>query len=100
LERVALPYFLFSFLVQVGLVTALTGIRFRAEPRTTHTRRFEQRLTSADSGLQLDLEIALSGFSSPKAFGVETSGDVIEGVFTSPAKMRQAYFTDSDAPIA
>ena len=33
---------------------------------------------SADSGLQLDLEIALSGVSAPNAFGVETAGDVIE----------------------
>ena len=33
---------------------------------------------SADPGLQLDLEIALSDVSAPNAFGVETSGDVIE----------------------
>ena len=33
---------------------------------------------SADSGLQLDLEIALNVVSAPNAFGVETSGDVIE----------------------
>ncbi len=40
-------------------------------------------LTSADSGLQLDLEIALNGVSAPNAFGVETSDDVIEDDFTS-----------------
>ena len=49
-------------------------------------------LTSADSGLQLNLEIALSGASAkiqrPPAFQpgrkcVETSGDVIEDDFTS-----------------
>ena len=40
-------------------------------------------LTSADSGLQLDLEIALNGVSAPNAFGVETSDDVIEHDFTS-----------------
>ena len=37
---------------------------------------------SADSGLQLDLEIALNVVSAPNAFGVETSDDVIEEVFT------------------
>jgi hypothetical protein len=31
------------------------------ERGTILTRRFEQRLISADSGLQLDLEIALGG---------------------------------------
>ena len=38
-------------------------------------------LTSAGSGLQLDLEIALNGVSAPNAFGVETSDDEIEGAF-------------------
>jgi hypothetical protein len=40
-------------------------------------------LTSADSGLQLDLEIALNGVSAPNAFGVETSDDVIKHTFIS-----------------
>ena len=49
-------------------------------------------LTSADSGLQLDLEIALSGVPAkvqphgllqPGRRYVETSGDVIEDEFTS-----------------
>jgi hypothetical protein len=35
-------------------------------------------LTSADSWLQLDLEIALSDAPASNAFGVETSGDVIK----------------------
>jgi len=34
----------------------------------------------ADSRFQLDLEISLSGFPAPNAFGVETSGHVIEDV--------------------
>ena len=42
----------------------------------------KRRIQRSDSlrltqGLQLDLEIALSGVSAPNAFGVETSGDVI-----------------------
>jgi hypothetical protein len=44
--------------VQVGLLTALTAIQFRAEPGTILTRRLNSGLTSADSGLQLVLEIA------------------------------------------
>src|SRR5205085_10245911 len=61
--------------------------------RTTLTRRMMRcGLTSADSGLQLDLEIALNGVSAkiqpPPAFQpgrkcVETSDDVIEDDFTS-----------------
>src|SRR5438105_1514896 len=40
----------------------LTAIQLRVEPGTGLTRRaFKIDLTSADSGLQLDLEIALSG---------------------------------------
>jgi hypothetical protein len=50
--------FLISFFVQVGLLTALTAIQFRAEPGTILTRRLNSGLTSADSGLQLVLEIA------------------------------------------
>src|SRR5436305_445997 len=59
--------------------------------RTTLTRRMMRcGLTSADSGLQLDLEIALNGVSAkiqpPPAFQpgrkcVETSDDVIEDDF-------------------
>ena len=54
-------------------------------------------LTSADSGLQLDLEIALNGVSAkiqpPPAFQpgrkcVETSDDVIEDDFTSTLDSR------------
>ena len=50
-------FFDFIF-VQVGLLTALTAIQFRAELGTILTRRLNSGLTSADSGLQLDLEIA------------------------------------------
>jgi hypothetical protein len=52
--------------------------------RTILTRRITRcGLTSDDSGLQLDLEIALNGVPAPNAFGVETSDDVIEDNFTS-----------------
>ncbi|PYM10262.1 MAG: hypothetical protein DMF15_02700 [Verrucomicrobia bacterium] len=64
--------------------------------RTTLTRRMMRcGLTSADSGLQLDLEIALNGVSAkiqpPPAFQpgrkcVETSDDVIEDDFTSNSR--------------
>jgi hypothetical protein len=41
------------------LLIGLTAIQFRAEPGTILTKRFwKSGLTSADSGLQLDLEIA------------------------------------------
>jgi len=67
-------------------------------PVPRRTRNFSSRgalnsgLASADSGLQLDLEIALSGVSAkvqphglfqPGRRCVETSDDVIEDVFTS-----------------
>jgi hypothetical protein len=35
----------------------------------TSLKRFEQRLTSADSRLRLDLEIALSGVPAPNSEG-------------------------------
>jgi hypothetical protein len=67
------------------------AIQFRAEPGTIpHEALWTAALTSADSGLQLDLEIALSGVSAkiqplrliqPCRRCVETSGDVIEGTF-------------------
>jgi hypothetical protein len=56
----------------------LTAIQFRAETENhSDEAHLKCGFTSADSGLQLDLEIALSGVSAPNAFGVETSGDVI-----------------------
>ena len=56
---------LFSFFVEAGLLIVLTAIQFRAEPGTILTRRFgTAALTSADSGLQLNLEIALNGVSA------------------------------------
>jgi hypothetical protein len=62
---VELSYFLFSFFIEAGLLIGLTAIQFRAEPGTILTKRFwKSGLTSADSGLQLDLEIALSGVSA------------------------------------
>jgi hypothetical protein len=50
-------------------------------------------LTLADSGLQLDLEIALSGFPVPNACGVETSGDVIEVLLAIRKNDVEFYFT-------
>jgi hypothetical protein len=47
----------------------------------------------ADSGLQLNLEIALSGFPAPNAFGVETSGDVIEVFLAIRKNGVELYFT-------
>jgi len=56
---VELSYFLFSFFIEVGLLTALTAIQFRVETRNhPHEALWNSGLTSADSGLQLDLEIA------------------------------------------
>src|SRR5882762_1277332 len=65
--------FRFIFLFRLGLLTALTAIKFPAEPGTILTRRaLKSGLTSADSRLQLDLEIALTGNpqrrSSPTSF--------------------------------
>jgi hypothetical protein len=87
---VELSYFSFSF-VEVGL---LISIQFRAEPEPTLR---DYRLTSADSGLQLDLEIALNGLSpkiqplrliQPCRRCVETSNDEIEGIFISTPESR------------
>jgi hypothetical protein len=56
---------LFSFFAEVGLLTALTAIQFRVETRShPHEALWNGDLTSADSGLQLDLEIALGGVSA------------------------------------
>jgi hypothetical protein len=46
---------------------------------------------SADSGLQLDLEIALNVVSALNGFGVETSGDIIERFLRSPRKIVELY---------
>jgi len=66
----------------------LTAIQFRAETENhSDEAHLKCGFTSADSGLQLDLEIALSGVSAkvqpheqtqPGRKCVETSGDVIE----------------------
>jgi hypothetical protein len=61
LLSVELLYFLFSFFVKVVLLTELTAIQFRAEPGTIRRRRIHRSkcdLISADSWLQLGLEIA------------------------------------------
>jgi hypothetical protein len=81
------------FFVYVGLLTALTAIQLRVEPGTISRGASKKcDLTSADSGFQLDLEIALSGFPAevqphelfqPCRRFVETSSDVIENVFTN-----------------
>jgi hypothetical protein len=92
--------------VEAGLLTALTAIQFRAEPGTMflHLTILLRKLVdevSADSGLQLDLEIALSVVSakvqphelfSPAEDCVETSGDVIEIVLrVCPANVELFY---------
>ena len=51
------------------------------------------RLAPVDSGLQVNLEIALSGASAPNAFGVETSDDVIKKNFTSTPDSRILDFS-------
>ncbi|PYJ72809.1 MAG: hypothetical protein DME75_03445 [Verrucomicrobia bacterium] len=84
--------------VEVGLLTALTAIQFRAEPGTVLMRRFSAaaslRLTR---GFQLDLAIALNGvpakiqphwlFQPSRGF-VETSDDVTEGTFSNTPDSR------------
>ena len=91
--------FLLFFLFCSGLLSLLvvrsnfrsftqTAIQFRAEPGPIlGETSLKSDLTSADSGLQLDLEIALSGFPAkdqphglfqPGRRYVETSGDVID----------------------
>jgi hypothetical protein len=56
-----LSYFLFSFVVEAGLLIAFT--QFRADPGTTTPRGFFQEAASLrlTREFQLDLEIALSG---------------------------------------
>jgi hypothetical protein len=86
-----------------GLLTAFTAIQFRVEPGTTLCETSSRkRLTSADSGLQLDLEIALGGFPAevqphgyfqPSRRYVETSGDVIEDAFTKSKNNCRALFS-------
>ena len=67
-------FFVFFF-VGVGL---LNCINCNPVPRGTrnhpHEALLHSGLTSADSGLRLDLGIALNGVSAPNAFGVETVG--------------------------
>jgi hypothetical protein len=74
----------------------------RTEPGTILTSRFDSGLRSADSGLQLDLEIALSGVSAKvqphRLFQsgrrcVETSGDVIEVLLAIRKNDVELYFT-------
>ena len=66
-------------------------------------------LTSADSGLQLDLEIALNGASAkvqphgllqPGQRRAETSGDVIGDEFTSTPDGRQLDFSPMRLGVA
>src|SRR5947208_3721114 len=99
---VGLSYILFSFCVEAGL---LNCINCNPVPRGTrnHSSRgaLNSVLTSANSGLQLDLEIALSGVSAkvqphgllqPGRRCVETSDDVIEEAFTIIAAICRALF--------
>ncbi len=64
-----------------------------------HEALLNSGLTLADSGIQVDLEIALGGIPTkdqPHGLrqlgqrGVETSGDVIDHSFASPTKICQA----------
>jgi len=62
---VELSLFLFSFLLlRLDVEPALTAIQFCAELGNVLTRRFEQRSHFGWLGVQLDLEIALSGASA------------------------------------
>jgi hypothetical protein len=72
------------------------------EPEPSSRGALNSGLASVDSGLQLNLEIALSGVSAkvephgllqPGRRCVETSGDVIKATFTSPATIVELYFT-------
>jgi len=80
--RIISILFVFVFIFVCLFVCWLNCINCNPVPRGTrnhpHEALWNSGLTSADSGLQLDLEIALSGVSAPNAFGVETSGDVID----------------------
>src|SRR5205823_467888 len=91
MDRVVI-YFVFIFLLRIGL---LNCIKCNPVPRGTrnhpHEALWNSDLTSADSGLQLDLEIALSGvpakvqphgFFQPCRRCVETSDDVTEKIST------------------
>ena len=51
----------FYLFVQDWMLTGLTAIQLRAEPDPILNGASQIRLTSADSVLRLDLEIALSG---------------------------------------
>ena len=83
---------LFSCFVEAGSLIVLTAIQFRAELGThPHEALWRSGLPSADSRLQLDLEIALNGVSasihpnglfSPAEDALKLSDDVTEEAFT------------------
>ena len=96
-------FWIFIVFVEAGL---LNCINCNPVPRGTrnHPDEASEKFASlqTDSGLQLDLEIALSGVSAkvqphgliqPGRRCVETSGDVIEGTFTSTAECRISDFS-------
>jgi hypothetical protein len=83
---------LISFFVEAGLVNC---INCNPVPRGTQGA-LNSGLPSVDSGLQLDLEIALCGVSAPNAFGVETSDDVIWEAFTIIAAICRALLYTPD----
>jgi hypothetical protein len=73
-------------------------LQIRAERGTIFIGRFQQRPASGDSGLQVNLEIALSGVSAKvKPFNrfqasrkcVEASDDVIKDELTTRADNRK-----------
>ena len=84
---------------------ALAAIQFREEPGTDVVTRIEIRFTSADSGFELELEIAASGgpsagpvlpaHSSPNGRFVETSRVVIDHVLENRSAGVKINFLDS-----
>ena len=102
---VELSYCLFSFFVEAGL---LNCINCNPVPRGTrnHPDEASEKFASlqTDSGLQLDLEIALSGALSegpaPRPFSpaedaLKTSGDVIEQALPTSGKIVERYLRQS-----
>src|SRR5438046_8928393 len=89
-------------------IVELHELQSRAARRQEPSSRGASGLTSADSGLQLDLAIALSGVSAkiqplgliqPRRRCVETSDDVTEELFTIIAAICRALFTGGSCPI-
>jgi hypothetical protein len=99
-------FFVFIFLLRVTCIKLLSSSARNQEPSSRGA--LNSGLTSADSGLQLDSEIAPGGVPAevqphgliqPCRGCVETSRDVIEHAFTSAAKNASTfYFTSRWCP--